>query len=82
MMAVTRGGPGCAALALLSVNPSDIESILAGAAGDRVLVNNGAMAGCYHKDSTEAPAACAQNCSSSHTKWRAQRKARLRCGGR
>ena len=37
-MAVTLGGPGCAALALLSVNPSDLESSLAGAAGDRLLV--------------------------------------------
>ena len=38
MIAVTRGGPGCAALALLSVNPNDIESLLAGAAAERLLV--------------------------------------------
>eukprot|EP00959_Pyramimonas_sp_CCMP1952_P154999 3242843-Pyramimonas_sp.AAC.1 len=37
-MAVTRGGPGCAALALLYVNPSDVESSVAGAAGERLLV--------------------------------------------
>eukprot|EP00959_Pyramimonas_sp_CCMP1952_P017574 372996-Pyramimonas_sp.AAC.1 len=37
-MAATRGGPGCAALALLSANPNDIESSVAGAAGERLLV--------------------------------------------
>ena len=38
MVAVIRGGSGCAALALLSVNPTDIESLLAGAAAERLLV--------------------------------------------